>query len=187
MWKIKMRTFFRQFEERIDLVGAEIGVKSGENASIILKSLKIKNLILVDSWKAYKNFDLTKDEVDAGYGSQKMMDENRDITYKLFGTDKRVIIMAVDSILAADICQHSDRLFDFVYIDANHRRKDVLNDCIAWYPVIKRGGVIGGHDFNNEVCGDQIKLAVMDFMEYTGKPPTDYVVGGDDWWVIKTT
>jgi hypothetical protein len=35
---------------------------------------------------------------------------------------------------------------DFVYLDAKHRRDDVLADLSYWWPKVKSGGVLSGHD-----------------------------------------
>jgi cephalosporin hydroxylase len=40
-----------------------------------------------------------------------------------------------------------DRSLDFVYIDADHSFSAVIDDLAAWWPKVKIGGSIGGHDF----------------------------------------
>jgi hypothetical protein len=40
-----------------------------------------------------------------------------------------------------------DEFFDFVYIDADHNYEPVMQDIESWYPLVKKGGIIGGHDF----------------------------------------
>ena len=39
-----------------------------------------------------------------------------------------------------------DSSCDFVFIDASHKYEDVLDDLEAWYPKVKDGGVLAGHD-----------------------------------------
>jgi hypothetical protein len=53
------------------------------------------------------------------------------------------------------IVSHSD----FVYIDGNHQLKAVEEDINLWLPKIKKGGWIGGHDYNrvNSVVDKLIK------------------------------
>ncbi|NQY01135.1 MAG: class I SAM-dependent methyltransferase [Flavobacteriaceae bacterium] len=43
--------------------------------------------------------------------------------------------------------QHTDESLDFVFIDASHQYEDVINHLRTWYPKVKKGGYIGGHDF----------------------------------------
>ena len=38
-------------------------------------------------------------------------------------------------------------LFDFIYIDGLHTYDGVKNDIINYLPLVKKGGVIGGHDY----------------------------------------
>lgn len=41
----------------------------------------------------------------------------------------------------------SDGLLDWVYIDADHTYKSVKEDLNAWFPKVRKGGVISGHDY----------------------------------------
>jgi precorrin-6B methylase 2 len=64
-----------------------------------------------------------------------------------------VEIIPEDSVTAAS--KFSDASFDFVFIDGNHQYLQVLRDIDAWWPKVKSGGVLSGHDcefiipFNN--------------------------------------
>ncbi len=39
-------------------------------------------------------------------------------------------------------------MFDWVYLDGDHRYEEVYRDIDAWYPKVKRGGTLAGHDMN---------------------------------------
>jgi len=41
-----------------------------------------------------------------------------------------------------------DEFFSFVFIDAAHHKSGVLLDLNAWWPKIKTGGMMAGHDFD---------------------------------------
>lgn len=41
-----------------------------------------------------------------------------------------------------------DESIDFVFIDASHTYEAVLNDIKAWFPKVKFGGIIAGHDYH---------------------------------------
>ena len=49
-----------------------------------------------------------------------------------------------------------DKELDFVWIDAGHEYEDVVEDIKLWYPKIKDGGFILGHDVNQT----QVRRAV---------------------------
>lgn len=65
---------------------------------------------------------------------------------------------------------------DFVFIDADHRYKNVITDIKAWAPKVRKGGYVCGHDIN---LGD-VKRAVI---EYFGEDT--YHIGPDDIWYVK--
>ena len=44
-----------------------------------------------------------------------------------------------------------DNFFDFIYIDADHSYDGVRNDILSWFPKIKIGGFICGHDFDPDL------------------------------------
>jgi hypothetical protein len=50
--------------------------------------------------------------------------------------------------------QFEDGYFDFVYIDANHNYDSVTADLEAWYPKVRKGGMIAGHDYHNDIYND---------------------------------
>jgi len=40
-----------------------------------------------------------------------------------------------------------DNTLDFVYIDANHEFESVIEDMEIWFPKLKLGGILSGHDY----------------------------------------
>ena len=57
---------------------------------------------------------------------------------------------------------YKDESLDFVFIDAAHDYESVKKDINAWFPKIKKGGVIAGHDYT--WCTD-VQKAVNEFFE----------------------
>lgn len=55
--------------------------------------------------------------------------------------------------IKADSCevsnQFKDQSVDFVFVDGNHQYDYVKKDIEAWYPKVKSGGIIAGHDYGN--------------------------------------
>jgi predicted O-methyltransferase YrrM len=42
---------------------------------------------------------------------------------------------------------YEDESLDFIFIDAAHDYQNVKNDINAWFPKVKKGGIIAGHDY----------------------------------------
>jgi len=45
--------------------------------------------------------------------------------------------------------QIKDESLDWVYIDAGHYYEDIKNDYYAWYPKVRSGGLVAGHDYGD--------------------------------------
>jgi hypothetical protein len=62
-------------------------------------------------------------------------------------------------------CRFDDGFFDFIFIDANHEYVSVALDLRIWFPKLKTGGVIGGHDYAPNQWGEfpGVKKAVDEF------------------------
>ena len=53
-----------------------------------------------------------------------------------------------------------------IYLDAGHYYDAVISDLRTWYPKLKHGGIMAGHDFLNEDY--KVKEAVYDFVKHNG-------------------
>lgn len=63
--------------------------------------------------------------------------------------------------------QYEDESIDFLFIDANHTYEDVLLDLQLWYPKVKKGGLVCGHDYeahNPNVPWPGLVIAVNEFL-----------------------
>lgn len=71
--------------------------------------------------------------------------------------------MQMSSLKAARI--FTDEIFDFVFIDASHQYEDVIEDIKAWYPKVKKGGIIAGHDYyqGGDAYGFGVHRAVNEY------------------------
>lgn len=68
-----------------------------------------------------------------------------------------------------------DNSVDNLFIDAGHSYEAVLADLKAWYPKMKNGSTMAGHDYNS---WEGVKKAVLEFF---GKEPDK--VENDCWFV----
>ena len=130
----------------IGLIGAEIGVNKGYNATYICNIIQPKLLYLIDPWNNF--FDSASGEIigEAQYIMTKEL-------LQPFSCCK--IIRDTSFNVAKTIDNES---LDFVYIDADHTYNAVLVDMAQWYPKIKKGGILSGHDFTTTSVGEAVKL-----------------------------
>jgi hypothetical protein len=59
-----------------------------------------------------------------------------------------------------------DGTLDFVYVDALHQLANVKANIAEWWPKVRSGGFIGGHDYHDTVMNSdfQVKQAVQEFV-----------------------
>lgn len=57
--------------------------------------------------------------------------------------------------------QFDDESVDFVFVDGDHSYSATFDDISWWWPKVRRGGMIGGHDFGSN---QQVTRAVMDWV-----------------------
>ena len=98
----------------------------------------------------------------------------------------RASIIKADSIEASK--QFDDGSLDFVYLDADHSYAGCMRDLHAWYPKLRVGGAMSGHDFiDGDVHATQfgVKTAVLEFIRELS--PTIYVTTEylKSFWFIK--
>ena len=79
------------------------------------------------------------------------------------GLYKAVRLASVD---AAAI--YEDESLDFVFIDASHDYENVKADVTAWYPKVKVGGIISGHDFGHKPVADAVHELLWNVENYNG-------------------
>ena len=61
---------------------------------------------------------------------------------------------------------YEDNSLDVVFIDACHDYQCVKEDILAWYPKVKVGGYISGHDYS---WSDDVRRAVTETLSHLGE------------------
>lgn len=157
----------QQFGDK-PLVGVEIGVGSGMNALNMLKNLNMKRLYLIDPYTRY-----VQDGKLSGNPSDSLsMAEKRLRKFRNY-----VTWIKQESSVAVDVVPSG---VDFVYVDGNHGYAHVKEDITLYYPKVKAGGVLGGHDFNGLYVG--VVKAVLEFAGVHGLECSGLM---DEWWIVK--
>ncbi len=131
-------------------VGAEIGVYKGEYTK---KFLDVGlTMYGIDPWLDYQQYHNSR--------GQKRINDLYEHTRKVIAPYPNCTLIKKTSMEAlSDI---PDESLDFVYIDANHLLRYVIDDICEWSKKVKKGGVISGHDFFYEKR-DQINIVQVPF------------------------
>ena len=119
----------------------ELGVYRGKNLWYLVMFPDADLVVGIDAWDQ-KIDHLWKQEVhDQNYNHvMEKCKKYKKICHKI---DIR-ILKGDHSVLVKDF---EDKYFDYVYIDSNHSYECVKRDINQWYPKIKEGGIIAGHDY----------------------------------------
>lgn len=139
---------------------------------------------LIDVWAILKepgftgHGEDTQDGQDARYARVL----NRAEKYK-----GRALVMRTTSEDAASQFATTGTRLDFVYIDAQHDLVSARADVARWYPLVKSGGVISGHDFLSGHFNGQdygVKQAVNEFASARGLTVNVIAEEWPSWWTV---
>lgn len=124
----------------------EVGCWFGQSATYMIERLSElssnSNVFFLDSWLGGKG---EREEV-------LVQERGLDYVYNAFRENIQQVgypgvhIIRDDSVKGAD--NFPDSFFDFIFIDAGHRDWQCYNDIMAYYPKLKVGGTIAGHDID---------------------------------------
>jgi hypothetical protein len=118
--------------------GVEVGVFKGDFSKEILSKWP-GTLYMVDPWRP-----LGDEYIDSSNH------KNHSTAYSetmgsIGGFEDRAIMVRALSEQAVDLFE--DDSLDFVYLDGNHAYDFIKQDIELWYPKVKKGGLVAGHDY----------------------------------------
>lgn len=149
------------------VIGAEIGVFAGDLSSRLL-SREGLTLYMVDSWAADgKDYAPNSDDFHANLNrSQQDTCLARTQAVTAFAGERATILIMPSDRAAKEVPDHS---LDFVFIDADHSYEGCKRDIEAWYPKLKDGALLSGHDYENpDFPSWGVKRAVHEFADAHG-------------------
>ena len=183
---LKHRIFPRPFERLSNLkdgkglVGVEIGVCGGEHALSLLKTLKIDKLFLIDPYEMYETF---LNGEGKNYGTTLLPLSDTYIQALNLLKPFEECIQWVKK-LSDDAVKEIHEPLDFVYVDGNHDYDFVKNDIENYYPLLKKGGVMGGHDFYNGFAKTHNGV-INAVTQFSVSNNIQLFVEQPDWWFYK--
>lgn len=148
--------------------GAEVGVFAGDMSAALLRGNEILHLDMIDSWegdgKAYQG--------DSGDWHAQLSDHAQEDYRKKafqkteFAAGRRTIHVTRSTIAAKEI----KASYDFVFLDADHSKLGCSSDLESWFPKVKRGGWLCGHDYESVIAHPKfgVKEAVDEFVQRMG-------------------
>lgn len=130
-------------------VGCYLGRSSCYMASKIRDSGKRIEFYCVDTWTGSPpdryNGEAIRRAVEENGGSiRRLFDEN----VRGCGLESWITPIEMPSVQAAAMFE--DESLDFVFIDADHSPQAVYDDLNAWWPKLRPGGLLAGHDYDGE-------------------------------------
>ena len=141
----------------------EIGSWKGRSASYmaveIFNSRKNIKFDCVDTWcGSVEHLD-----PNSFYFHQELITDKDWLYYQLLQNTRPVcdIITPIRMTSLDAVSLYENRSLDFIFIDASHEYEDVKKDIIGWYPKLKLGGIIAGHDYTSY---DGVKQAVDEIL-----------------------
>jgi hypothetical protein len=156
--------------------GIEVGVYRGDYSNCIVNGWK-GILYLIDGWKHLEHYQDTCNVTDLSH------EENYQYVKQRFSGNDNVIIIRKLSHEA--VLDFADGSLDWIYIDANHAYEAVKGDLEIWYPKVRSGGTISGHDYFDNGASYGVKRAVDEFFTKLGLQVSQTREQYQSWWVIK--
>jgi predicted O-methyltransferase YrrM len=147
----------------------EVGVRLGHTGVFLLSNVRDLHYHGVDPF-----LDIVGDPEEPGftnYGSPDMSKWYRRASKELARFGGRAELSRTTSLAKA--AETAPASIDCVFIDGDHRKDAVLADIDAWFPKVKPGGFLIGHDWK----WPSVREAV------TERFPAPRLLGGEMWAV----
>ena len=187
--RVSYLCFLDKLGSKVPFTACEVGVGHGINAFEMLdKTPTLKKLYLVDNFSPNNphfskpdGSPFTQEEADAFATMLKW-------NLKSYG-DRAEFIHKSSVEGSRDF---PDECLDYVYIDATHTYENVMEDLTAWYPKVKKFGMLAGHDSTHfGVLNAVVRFSSIRRLNHfyvIALPYQLYPVSIQryvDWWIIK--
>jgi hypothetical protein len=147
-------------------VGPWLGKSTIFMAVEIANSGKKIQFDTIDWWRGSPN---------EGWSVEGSKYKKEDVAYRIFLDNIRTCkdYINVKRGSSFDIVkEYKDSSLDFVFIDSDHSYDCVKSEIINWWPKVKQGGILAGHDYPIE----DVARAVHEVLDPLGKITVNYNV-----------
>ena len=181
--KLEKRNQFAQLLKALNLdkQAAEIGVAEGGFSFFLLDHWP-GVCYQVDPWQWQPTPGYT------GHGTEDQDGRYLEILRKSKRYNGRSVPVRATSTEA--VTRFKDGFFDFVYIDAIHTYECAKQDIALWFPKVRVGGILAGHDYLEGVFHGQdygVKRAVDELVSASEGKLSVNVIPEEwpSWWLVK--
>lgn len=133
--RLELARWIRELDLR---KGVEIGVDRAEFSKILCHGNPQFRLYGIDPYVVYP-------EYTENYTEETFSETKKEAATRMTPFMRQFTFMYEFSEDAAK--KFEDNSLDFVYIDANHEGEFPLIDMRTWWPKLKEGGIMSGHDY----------------------------------------
>jgi len=159
-----------------ELRAAEVGVHQANTSEALLRRFPSLRLLLVDPYHLHGTPPEGVQLIEEFYVSPR---RTFDMAVEWLRPFRARATFALQASVEAAAWVARGSL-DLVFIDGDHRRESVAQDIEAWWPRIREGGVLAGHDFAITYPG--VVQAAMDFAFTMG---LQLFLAPEIWWFNK--
>jgi len=157
------------------IVGAEVGVSTGIHALDILQKMpNVKLLYLIDPYHQDSEWNADNKEANPKFLAHKQAAAKKKLS--LFNDRLCWVYKKFEECTIKDIPEP----LDFIYIDGNHAYEHVIKDITLAGKLVKKGGIIGGHDVGSEGIDRALK-------EFCKKNQVKFIVEQNESFRVKGT
>jgi hypothetical protein len=166
-------------------IAVEVGVWRGDYSRLIVGALAPTKFYGVDPYQIFEDYKDQPDPVE--FANQQNLDRLHDRVVNNYRSLPGTSLMRSTGIQAAQ--QFDDNSIDFVYIDGDHTYEFVSKDIAAWWPKVRAGGILSGHDYTpgnprkGHVYG--VIEAVTEFAQQNNLEVKTTDEEYATWWVVK--
>ena len=143
--------------------GVELGVRGGMHTEQLLDIWHARRFVLVDAWTSLRQLPRSHgyDAQYAGATHDRFFDltmQRRLQRPSCSETIGEAVRSGGRCGTSIEVCRNwthvcaerfADASFDYIYVDALHDYKGVLRDLTQWWPKLRRGGIMAGHDYHD--------------------------------------
>ena len=154
--------------------GIELGIGIGTNSCMLLESCcNIDLLVGIDHYNEYKSWDRYVPQHEQDYKFVRIKNN-----IQFLGPSFNLLRMSSTEA----VFDLEDDAYDFVFINADHAMRAVLIDLDSYWPKIKSGGIISGHNSNIF----SVSFAVTSWVKRKGIDPANIqMLINRAWWFRK--